>query len=336
MIDYAKGEYMRSICYVVVYFGKLPDTMKLWLKSCKYNSTINWLIYTDDTTEYDYPDNISVKYCSFNDFKVKVQMKFPFEIKIDTPYRLCDYKVAYGYILEEELKKYDFWGYCDLDIVFGNIRSFLTEEVLENYDRVGFLGHSTLYKNTYDMNRLFMKTLDNKELYKIFFSSGGKQNHFFDEKWMDLICGKYDIKTYRKTIFADVIPWAWKFRIGYVQSNEKVKNEHRIFLWDNGELFSCSIGHERNVIFDKYMYIHLLKRSMKCIISDEVDRFLIVPNKFQTCYRNVSMMTVYIYSLNNMVMYWLDVLKRKWRKISFENVVRYFKIRRKAKKQYYK
>lgn len=327
---------MKSICYVVVYFGKLPETMKLWLKSCKYNPTIHWLLYTDDTTAYDYPDNIIVKYCSLGEFKAKVQMKFPFKIKIDTPYRLCDYKVAYGYILDEELTEYDFWGYCDLDMVFGNIRCFLTEDVLENYERIGFLGHSTLYRNTNDMNRLFMKKIDDKELYREIFTAGGNRNFFFDEKWMDLICEEYDIRTYRKTIFADVIPWAWQFRIGYVYGDEKIKNEHRIFLWDKGNLLSYSINERKKLILDHYMYIHLLKRSMKTKISDNAERFLIVPNKFQEYDKPVSLMTVYIHSINNMAMYWLDVLKRKWRKITLRNVIRYFSIRRKAKVQYYK
>lgn len=327
---------MKNICYVIVYFGKLPDTMKLWLKSCRYNPTINWLIYTDDSSEYDYPKNVSVKYCTFEDFKKKAQAKFSFDIKIDTPYRLCDYKVAYGYILEDELSAYDFWGYCDLDMVFGNIRNFLTDEVLENHDRIGFLGHSTLYRNTYSMNRLFMKSVEGTEVYKKIFSNGGSQNFFFDEKWMDLICKEYNIKTYRKTVFADVIPWAWKFRIGYADRDEKVKNEHRIFLWDKGELLSYSIDKEKKLIADEYMYIHLLKRSMKFKVSDATDRFLIVPNKFLAYSNAVSSATVYRNSINNMVMYWFDTLKRKWKKISLKNIIHYFAVRKKAKARYYK
>lgn len=327
---------MKKICYIIVYFGQLPDTMKLWLNSCEFNSSINWLIYTDDRNSYDYPSNVVIKRCCLEDFKKIVQRKFRFEVRIDTPYRLCDYKVAYGYIFEEELEEYDFWGYCDLDMVFGNIRDFLTNDILDAYDRIGFLGHSTLYKNSYDMNRLFMRNLDGRELYKEFFGSGGNENYFFDEKWMDLLCEEYKVKTYRKTVFADVIPWAWKFRIGYVHDIEKIKNEHRIFLWDNGELFSYSIGEDKKVIVDRYMYIHLLKRSMNDLTSCDTDRYLIVPNLFLPYNKNITKKTIYFYSLNNMLLYWLDVLKRKWRKVSLENIIRYFRIRKKAKKQYYK
>ena len=117
---------------------------------------------------------------------------------------------------------------------------------------------------------------------------------------------------------------------------EKLKNEHRIFLWDNGELISLSIGKEKNVVADRYMYIHLLKRSMKYKVSKDTNRFLIVPNAFVAYNRKVSKLTVYFYSLNNMMLYWFDVLKRKWKKITLKNIIRYFRIRQKAKRQYYK
>ena len=60
---------MKSICYIVPYFGKLPSGFQLWLMSCKMNPTIDWLIFTDDKTEYDYPENVKVNYCTFDDIR---------------------------------------------------------------------------------------------------------------------------------------------------------------------------------------------------------------------------------------------------------------------------
>ena len=58
-----------SICYVIPYFGKLPAGFKMWLLSCSANDTIDWILYTDDYTEYDYPNNVKVHYCSYEDIK---------------------------------------------------------------------------------------------------------------------------------------------------------------------------------------------------------------------------------------------------------------------------
>lgn len=328
---------MKSICYIVPYFGKLPDIMPIWLKSCELNPSINWILFTDDSySKYNIPSNVSFYNLTFDEMKKKIQSMFPFTIRIDSPYRLCDYKVAYGYIFEEELKSYDFWGYCDLDMIFGDIRSFLTNDILNNYDRIGFLGHSTLYRNEPQINQLFMSNVDGIEIYKKIFSSEGSQNCFFDEKWIDIICDNFNIKTYRKTIFADIIPWAWKFRIGYCSKVEKEKNEHRIFYWDNGKLFSYSIDKSRNFIKDEFMYIHLLKRRMKFKRNIDVDdKLLIIPNKIKSYSQDITPLIVKRYSINYMILYWYDLLKAKWRKISVKNLINYFSIRRKAQKRYY-
>ena len=67
---------MKSIIFICPYFGKLPrNHMPIWLESCKYNSSIDWLIITDDTENYDYPINVKVKYMSFDKLKQKIQKK---------------------------------------------------------------------------------------------------------------------------------------------------------------------------------------------------------------------------------------------------------------------
>ena len=44
---------MKSIAYLVPYFGKLPVGFKMWLLSCAANETIDWILLTDDRTEYN-------------------------------------------------------------------------------------------------------------------------------------------------------------------------------------------------------------------------------------------------------------------------------------------
>ena len=139
---------MKKIAYVLPYFGHFPKGFELFLMSCKNNSTIDWLIFTDDKTKYDYPPNVKVKYYSFEDIKKKVQKNFDFKIVLDKPYKFCDFKPAYGEIFSDELKEYDYWGMCELDLVWGDIRKFMNDEILEKFERIGFQGHSTLFKNT--------------------------------------------------------------------------------------------------------------------------------------------------------------------------------------------
>ena len=67
---------MLSIVFICPYFGKLPkNQFPLWLKSCKYNYNIDWIIFTDDKTKYDYPTNVKVIYMKFDEFKDILQKK---------------------------------------------------------------------------------------------------------------------------------------------------------------------------------------------------------------------------------------------------------------------
>ena len=102
---------MKKIAYILPYFGHLPKEFGFWLISCQMNPTVDWLLFTDDRTKFNYPPNVKVTYCTFEDIKNKAQACFDFQIVLDRPYKLCDYKAAYGDIFKTELTGYDYWGY---------------------------------------------------------------------------------------------------------------------------------------------------------------------------------------------------------------------------------
>ena len=51
---------MKTICYIIPYFGKLPKNFALYLLGCAQNPTIDWKILTDDRTPYEFPTNVHV------------------------------------------------------------------------------------------------------------------------------------------------------------------------------------------------------------------------------------------------------------------------------------
>ena len=60
---------MNKCVFILPYFGKFNNYFPLFLRSCGKNSKFNWLIFTDDKTEYNYPPNVKVHYCSFDEIK---------------------------------------------------------------------------------------------------------------------------------------------------------------------------------------------------------------------------------------------------------------------------
>ena len=152
---------MKKIAFVIPYIGKLPTYFPFWLKTCANNPTVDFLLFTDDVTKYDYPSNVKVKICSFDELKERFQKLFDFQIALNSPYKFCDFKPVYGEAFAEELDGYDFWGHCDIDLFWGDIRNFLTEEVLNKYEYVYTHGHCCLYRNRPDVNCWYRTLPDN-------------------------------------------------------------------------------------------------------------------------------------------------------------------------------
>jgi len=136
-----------KIILICFNFGKLSDYFSLWLKSIEKKHTVDFILFTDDKTIYNYPKNLAVDYYTFEYTKEFTQSKFDFNILIDRPYKFCDYRPAFGYIFYEKIKAYDFWGTCDLDVIFGNIHSFITYDILCSYDKILTRDHFVIYRN---------------------------------------------------------------------------------------------------------------------------------------------------------------------------------------------
>ena len=329
---------MKTIIYIIPYFGQFPDNFRLWLKSCSYNSSINWLIITDDKTNYNYPSNIKVIYTTFAKIQHRIQKMFDFQIELSTPYRLCDYKVAYGEIFKEEIKDFDFWGYCDIDMLWGDIRHFFTNELLNKYDRIGYLGHSTIYRNIPSINSLYRKELDGKLPYKEIFSTPGKINIAFDEIHINLLCDKYGIKTCTDLIFADLIPWSPKFILSYSRGEQMAKNRHRIFTWENGHLYSVSF-YNKEICKDEFMYIHFLKRKMTIKNGAlNAKRLLIVPNIIRAYNKEITISLIKRNSSRIILSYYFNLFIQHKNKITprliFDSIIKRFKARKKFKNKY--
>ena len=171
---------MKSIVLIVAYFGAFPNYITAWLKTCRNNPTINWLVITDNTIECGIPENVKFINIAFEELRKKIQKKYPFYISLNSPYKLCDFKPAYGEIFQDEIKGYDFWGHCDMDLLWGDLRCFITDEVLSSYDRLFLHGHLVIYRNSPEINGWYrtLKPIDPNHTYEKIFSIN--DNYAFD------------------------------------------------------------------------------------------------------------------------------------------------------------
>lgn len=249
---------MKSICYIVPFFGKLPQNFQLWLVGCKANKTVNWIVITDDHTKYIYPDNVRVIYTSYKELTERIQSHYDFKIDFSRPWRLALMKPAYGEIFSEELREYDFWGYCDIDLMWGDIRKFYTNELLERYDRIGRGGHSSIYRNTKDVNLRYKTIVPDTLSYKDVFS--GASDWSFDENGLDAIYNYLGLPYYEDD---RILMHLAKFESGfYVLQDTRENQRYQLLTWKNGRIFRHHIVNGK-VEHEELMYVHFWCRPMK-------------------------------------------------------------------------
>lgn len=278
----------KKAIFILPYFGQFPNYFQLYLQSCKYNKDFDWLILTDNPASYEYPDNVIVQVMSFEDIKALIQSKFDFEVSLEKPYKLCDYRPTFGYIFQEYIVDYDFWGIVDPDCIWGNLGKYITWDILNKYDKLFLLGHLSIYRNTPDNNLMFMRPLNGVERYKEVFSScEGKQ---FDEainnKSINDIFSCYHIPVYENKSRADFSTYYFSIRLveyegpGVVERIESSK--FQFFEWDKGVLYNISYnGLGMNKLMKEYSYLHLHgTRKMKCDKNISRDHFYVFRNRF--------------------------------------------------------
>jgi len=161
----------KKIAILITYYGSFPWYITYFFHSCKYNPSIDFFIITDIKKPPYLSDNIKFINISLHQISEIAKSKLGFSVNIKSPYKLCDFKPAYGFLFNDIIKKYDFWGHGDLDVIYGNIRNFMTDEILSTYDVITITadyisGAFTLFKNSKKSNELFMHSKDYKKVFK--------------------------------------------------------------------------------------------------------------------------------------------------------------------------
>ena len=181
-----------SICIIIPYFGKFPSYFDLYLQSCSHNPNIHILFFTDNPPPQSYPKNVYFIHMSLKELKTKFEAKLNMKVALVHPYKLCDLRGAYGLVLSKYIEAYDFWGFGDIDLVYGDLAQYIHDELLNKYDIISLRkywlsGSLTLMKNKNYNNHIFKTRGD----YKIAFSNA--QHFSFAEcrrLYKNLIAGK--------------------------------------------------------------------------------------------------------------------------------------------------
>lgn len=250
--------YGKNILVVAVWFGKKPETFDMWLHSCEQNEGIDWLLVTDmDLTDLSVKKNIHIAKMSMSFFEEKLGKYANLKLNMLRPYKTCDFKPLYSGLLDLVPGNWDYWGHCDLDMVFGKISDFLTKELLDKFDRIFGVGHFSIYKNNEECNDFYKKDFDGLD-YKIILEDS--EHHGFDEHiGVNKIWRFYNAKFYEnENVIVDIDHHLRK--ICRVTTDSIAKNyKYQIFCYANGGVYQYYYN-KGKIESKEFMYMHIQKR----------------------------------------------------------------------------
>jgi hypothetical protein len=143
----------------------------MWMHSCKYNSEVQFFLFGSHLPEESPVENVRFFSLTTEELRQKVSESTGVQAQIGSPRKICDFRPAFGQIFREHLEPFDFWGYCDLDVVWGNLSPLVEDEILKNSDIISvrgdlFLsGACTLYRNTKALRTLYRSSSTWKDVF---------------------------------------------------------------------------------------------------------------------------------------------------------------------------
>ncbi|GAB3964286.1 hypothetical protein GCM10028806_01650 [Spirosoma terrae] len=257
------------VAILVIWIGPFPSSFDLWLLSIK-NSPFDFIFVTDqkqpiECTQYKWLNSTLEELCAL------FSSTLGFQAALSFPYKLCDYRPLYGEAFSDILYNYDYWGYCDLDMVFGDCSSVL--ELVENktITKIFQRGHLSLIKNDSNINSLYRKSnlIDYKYIYM------NEKSCMFDE-WHGIgkILKYEGYEVFHSEIMVDINPNSLYFKPSNINSFK-----HQLFIYNNG-----SIKHlyykDGSLCKSEFLYIHFQKRKIDFSLVDTgINSYAFMPDK---------------------------------------------------------
>lgn len=194
---------LPSIGIVLPYFGRLPSTWPLTLESMASNPQIDWLIFTDQLL-LSLPSNVMLFKRSLIEMKSMADTKLGADVALTSPYKFCDLKPAFGAVFEDYLESYEYWGYCDADVVFGQLQPHIRRALDSGAERIFSRGHLSLMPNVPKFRELFKVQLPGIDWREAFTRPDSR---VFDEVggWYDILAHE-GVVTFEDELLFDILP----------------------------------------------------------------------------------------------------------------------------------
>jgi len=153
---------MKRIVMLMPHFGTWPEWINIYLETCKHNPSIDWLFFTDCGRPENSAENVTFIEMAHDEFHRLAARRLGIALPLHPIRKLCDFRPMFGVIFDEHIRDHDYYGFGDVDVVYGNIRKFLAERIPGDYDVISFhtemiSGHFSLFRCCERVKQLFRR-----------------------------------------------------------------------------------------------------------------------------------------------------------------------------------
>ena len=147
------------VAFVIPYLGQWPVWSPLFFESAAANSGADFLLFCETKPDFPLPHNVAVVQTSKAELQDRLARTTGLQIGEISGHKLCDFRPYFGLCFADYLKKYEFWGFCDIDLMFGDLARILEPQFLDQLDvftahDTQIAGHFTILRNIDLVNRI--------------------------------------------------------------------------------------------------------------------------------------------------------------------------------------
>lgn len=131
----------NEVMIIIVHFGDLPKWFNLWCHTAKLNCGIDFYVF-QDAVPSSIDGNITYHFMTIRDFNELPLFKAN-GMRLRAPYKVCDFRPLFAEAFSDILAPYHYWGWGDLDVVYGNVVSVVGDGFGRfDYISTGYNGES--------------------------------------------------------------------------------------------------------------------------------------------------------------------------------------------------
>jgi GR25 family glycosyltransferase involved in LPS biosynthesis len=115
----------KKLILIIVWFGNLPNFFDLLLYTLK---NINYdILFVTDQKIPDIPNNVKILYLTLELFNEHLNKKTEYCVKLVNLNKLVDVKPLFGFLFNEFITGYEYWGWTDIDMLMGDVTKILND-----------------------------------------------------------------------------------------------------------------------------------------------------------------------------------------------------------------